>query len=109
LHLYSKANVCNPEIFFSGRIRPPLTYSFRINDSMFYVYILLSKKDNNRYIGFTEDLARRLNEHNSGLVKSTSNRRPLELIYYEECDTKLEAMNQEKDIKSKKGKFKIPH
>ena len=66
---------------------------------MFYVYILRSEKDKKRYIGFTKNLDRRLIEHNSGLVKSTKNRRPLTLIYVEEYSSKTEAMNREKEIK----------
>jgi putative endonuclease len=53
---------------------------------MFFVYILISKKDNKRYIGMTSDLNRRLFEHNTGLVKSTKNRTPLELVYFEKSD-----------------------
>ena len=75
---------------------------------MFYVYILLSEKDNKRYIGCTENLDRRLAEHNSGLVKSTKNRRPLKLIYFEEYESKSDARKREKEIKAKKGKFNIP-
>ena len=76
---------------------------------MFYVYILQSEKDQKRYIGFTTNFERRLSEHNSGLVKSTKNRRPLKIIYLEEFESKDEAMNREKEIKAKKGKFIIPH
>jgi len=75
---------------------------------MFYVYILQSEKDQKRYIGFTTNFERRLSEHNSGLVKSTKNRRPLKIIYLEEFESKDEAMNREKEIKAKKGKFIIP-
>ncbi|MFZ2521883.1 MAG: GIY-YIG nuclease family protein [Minisyncoccia bacterium] len=50
---------------------------------MFYVYILKSEKDNNLYTGYTNDLKRRLIEHNSGKSKSTKSRKPFELIYYE--------------------------
>ena len=49
---------------------------------LYYVYILQSQKDNNFYTGYTKDLKKRLKEHKSGDVKSTRNRRPLELIYY---------------------------
>jgi len=76
---------------------------------MFYVYILRSEKDKKRYIGFTKNLDRRLIEHNSGLVKSTKNRRPLTLIYIEEYSSKTESMNREKEIKANKGKFIIPN
>jgi putative endonuclease len=74
---------------------------------MYFVYILQRDKDSKRYIGFTENLGRRLIEHNSGLVKSTQNRKPLKLLYFEEFENKADAMNREKEIKSKKGKFRI--
>jgi putative endonuclease len=74
---------------------------------MFTVYILLSEKDNKRYIGFTDNLYRRIAEHNAGKVKSTRFRRPLKLIYSETYPNKSDAMRREKEIKSKKGKFTI--
>jgi len=77
---------------------------------MYYTYVLISIKDNKRYFGFTENIERRLIEHNSGLVKSTKNRRPLRVIHIEEFETKEEAMRREKELKKKKGKdvYKIP-
>src|SRR3989338_2935618 len=48
------------------------------------VYILKSLIDNKRYIGSTNDLPRRLIQHNSGQVTSTKNRRPLVVIYTED-------------------------
>ena len=71
---------------------------------MYYVYILLSIKDNRRYFGFTNNIERRLFEHNNGLVKSTRNRRPLRIIHTETFTTKEEAMKREKELKKKKGK-----
>jgi len=71
---------------------------------MYYVYILLSERDQKRYMGFTQDLGRRIVEHNSGLVKSTKNRIPLKLIYFERFENKVEAMNREKFFKSGKGR-----
>jgi putative endonuclease len=50
---------------------------------MYYVYVLKSKKDGKLYIGLTNDLKKRLREHNKGLTLSTRYRRPLSLIYYE--------------------------
>jgi putative endonuclease len=76
---------------------------------MYFVYILQSEKDKKRYIGFTENLDRRIIEHNSGLVKSTRNRKPMKLIYFEEFKNKVDAMKREKEIKAKKGKFIIPY
>ena len=71
---------------------------------MYWVYILKSLKDSKRYIGFTNDLTRRINEHNSGLVKSTKNRKPLILIHTEEYSTKEEAAERERFYKSGKGR-----
>jgi putative endonuclease len=70
----------------------------------YIVYILKSKKDGKRYIGFTEDLERRLFEHKSGLVISTKYRRLLTLIYHEEFETKSEAMAREKYFKTGFGR-----
>lgn len=71
---------------------------------MYFVYVLRSKKDNKRYIGFTENLERRLSEHVNGLVKSTRNRRPIELLFFENYETKKEAMEREEFLKSGYGR-----
>jgi len=71
---------------------------------MFTVYILISLKDQKRYIGLTENLERRIYEHNSGLVKSTRNRRPLKLIHTGKFETKKEAESKEKFYKTGKGR-----
>jgi putative endonuclease len=71
---------------------------------MYFVYVLKSKVDNKRYIGFTDNLERRLSEHNSGKVVSTRNRKPLELIYTEQFENKSEAMNREIFFKSHPGR-----
>ena len=70
----------------------------------YFVYVLKSLKDHRRYIGFTDNLERRLSEHNSGFVKSTRNRKPLELIHFEEFETKSEAMAREKFFKTGFGR-----
>lgn len=62
----------------------------------YYVYILQSEKDGLHYIGFTNNLKNRLNQHNNGEVESTKNRRPLKLIYYEYCVNKKDAIHREK-------------
>lgn len=67
---------------------------------MFYVYVLQSKKDKKLYIGFTPDLRSRLQEHNGGRVKSTSYKRPLELIYYEAYKDEGIARRRERRLKS---------
>jgi putative endonuclease len=58
----------------------------------YYAYVLLSKKDNKLYVGYTDNIKRRILEHNRGNVNSTKNRRPLEIIYFEGCKNKLIAI-----------------
>ena len=69
---------------------------------MYYVYILQSEKDKRYYIGQTKDIKKRFARHMKGEVISTRNRRPLKIVYSEECSSRREAMNREKYIKSLK-------
>jgi putative endonuclease len=71
---------------------------------MFYVYVLESLKDEKFYTGFTEDIKRRIDEHNSGENISTARRRPLKLVYYEAFCDKNDALRRERYFKSTKGK-----
>ncbi len=66
---------------------------------MFYVYILQSKKDGNLYLGSTNDLKRRIVEHNKGLNFSTKLRTPLELVYYEAYKSEEDAREREHNLK----------
>ena len=66
---------------------------------MFYVYVLKSEKNNNIYIGYTEDLRKRLKEHNNKENKSTKNKTPFELIYYESYKSKSDAKYRENNLK----------
>jgi len=69
-----------------------------------YVYFLRSSKDGNFYIGCTSlDPKVRLDVHNSGTVRSTKSRRPLELIHFEKFTNKSEAFKREFYLKSPKG------
>jgi len=61
-------------------------------------------KDKRFYTGSTRNLRKRLEEHNTGKVFSTKNRRPFELIYYEACLNEQDARNREKYLKSGMGK-----
>ena len=56
-----------------------------------YVYILRSVKDKKLYTGYTKNLKLRFKQHQKGLIVSTKNRRPLELIYYEACLSQKDA------------------
>ncbi len=71
---------------------------------MHYVYVLISDKDSRFYTGFTNDLKRRVAEHNAGKVRSTSQRMPLTLVYYEACLSQEDAIHREKYLKTTFGK-----
>ncbi|MFQ3675019.1 MAG: GIY-YIG nuclease family protein [Endomicrobiia bacterium] len=72
---------------------------------MFYVYLLKSKKDGNLYIGSTNDLRKRFQEHNRGFVFSTKFRRPFELIYYEAYKCEKDARRRESNLKLRSRSF----
>jgi len=68
-------------------------------DMMNYIYFLRCK-DNSLYTGWTNNLEKRIQAHNSGKgAKYTKCRLPVELVYYEEFCTKEDAMKREYAIK----------
>ena len=72
-----------------------------------YTYIVKCS-DETLYTGWTNNLKKRLEAHNSGKgAKYTKNRRPVELVYFEEYDTKQEAMKREYAIKQLTRKEKL--
>ena len=71
----------------------------------YYVYVLKSLKDSKFYIGYTENLKLRFEEHQKGRVVSTRDRRPLKLIYYEACLNQKDARHREKYFKTHFGKM----
>lgn len=75
-----------------------------VGNAMYYVYVLLSEKDNNFYIGFSENVEQRLDEHNAGKNASTRSRRPFKLIYCEGHTSKSDALRREGYFKTSKGK-----
>lgn len=70
----------------------------------FYVYVLKSKFKDYFYVGFSEDLRRRIKEHNNGESQSTKWYRPLDLIHYEAYRNKKDALRREKYLKTNQGK-----
>jgi len=70
---------------------------------MYYVYVLKSKKDGKYYTGYTENLERRIQEHNRGKSRSVKGRGPFEVVWVERYDSKSEAMRRERVIKKYKG------
>lgn len=71
---------------------------------MFYTYIIKSVKDGKIYVGHTKNLINRMDEHNSGKVKSTKNRAPFKLLYYEACNVLMDAVMREKKLKTGFGR-----
>jgi putative endonuclease len=71
---------------------------------MYIVYALQSGKDGRIYVGLTNNLSQRLGYHNSGRVFSTKGYRPWRLFYTEHFETRVEARNREKKLKSGYGK-----
>ena len=69
---------------------------------MNYTYIVRSR-DGTLYTGWTNNLEKRIEAHNSGKgARYTKSRRPVKLVYYEEFETKEEAMSREYAIKHMK-------
>jgi putative endonuclease len=67
----------------------------------FYVYIAVSDRDGSLYTGQCGNLAERLRRHNSGLVKATKGKAPYRLGYFEEYETRAEAMWREWQLKKR--------
>ena len=71
---------------------------------MHYVYILKTEYNYELYVGCTNDLQRRVIEHNSGNVESTKRKIPFVLIHYEAFLDKRDAFERERFLKSGWGK-----
>ncbi len=69
----------------------------------FYVYVLRNG-DGKRYVGFTTDLRRRLEEHNAGQNLSTKPYRPWTLIFYEAFLSEADAKRRERYLKTTQGR-----
>jgi Predicted endonuclease containing a URI domain len=68
------------------------------------IYAIKSLIDNRLYVGMTQNLDRRLIEHNQGRTKSTKGYRPWVLIFKEEAEDRIKARKLEKYYKSGCGK-----
>lgn len=68
---------------------------------MYYCY-LVRCSDNSLYCGSTNDLEKRIANHNTTSkagAKYTRSRKPVKLVYYETCGSKQEALKREIEIK----------
>ena len=72
--------------------------------TLYWIYVLESKVDDNKYVGYTSNINQRLKEHADGKVLSTKNRRPFKLIYIEGCLNRSDATRREKYLKTTDGR-----
>jgi len=72
---------------------------------MHHVYVIKSIVDKKLYIGSTNNVKRRLQEHNDGFSQSTKHRRPFILVYCESYLSKKDALAREKKLKYFKNSY----
>ena len=74
----------------------------------YYVYILASKRNGTLYVGFTNDLLRRVYEHKNDFVKGFTKKYGVhKLVYFEQCESYDSALSREKQIKEWQRKWKL--
>ncbi|MBN2273652.1 MAG: GIY-YIG nuclease family protein [Bacteroidales bacterium] len=74
---------------------------------MFYVYAISSTTHNYIYVGITDNLLRRVDQHQKGYNRTTKPYRPFILIYFEKADDRKHARSREKHFKTAAGKRKL--
>ena len=74
---------------------------------MYYVYVLVSEKTGRFYVGSTDNVDRRLFQHNAGYSKSTLHEVPWRLVQVESFTTRAEAVNRERYYKTGKGREEL--
>ena len=74
---------------------------------MQYVYVLKSKKDDNLYVGCTNNLQKRITLHNKGQVESTHLRNPFKLLFYEAFVDSTDAFEREQWLKTGWGRNQL--
>lgn len=72
--------------------------------AMCYVYVIKSKIADFYYKGCCQDIEARLKQHNAGMTISNRPYAPFDIVYFERCDTKEEALAKEKYWKSAAGR-----
>ena len=73
---------------------------------MYYFYVLQSKVDNSLYFGSTDNLKKRLKEHNDGKSKYTKNKIPWDLVYYEAYLELKQARYREWKVKNSANEYR---
>tara|TARA_R100000353_G_C6354917_1_gene154391 strand:- start:195 stop:446 length:252 start_codon:yes stop_codon:yes gene_type:complete len=74
---------------------------------MFFVYAISSLYRNYIYVGMTDNLERRVQQHNDGKEKTTKPYLPYILLYSESIDNRIDARTREKYWKSGTGKRQL--
>ena len=69
----------------------------------YYVYVLESARDGKRYIGYTANLRRRIEEHYKGRSLATKPRLPFKFVYFEGCLNQQDAKRRENYLKTTQG------
>lgn len=70
---------------------------------MYYVYILKSQKNQRRYTGSTDNLSKRLSEHNAGKSGYDKLNKPFALLHSENFQTRSEVVSRERYLKTGRG------
>jgi len=77
-------------------------------ERQYFVYLLTNEGNGVLYVGMTNDLLRRIDEHRRGLTPGfTSRYRLRKLVYYEMHSTALDAITREKQLKAGSRKKKL--
>ena len=71
---------------------------------MWIVCILRSERDGSFYTGYSEDVLRRLRQHNNGESYYTKRKMPWSVVYAEKFELKGEAIKRERFLKKQKNK-----
>ena len=70
----------------------------------FHFTYVLRCHDGEWYVGLTDNLTRRMEQHAAGRVPATAHRLPVELIYYEACRSRTAAAEREQQLKTGFGR-----
>jgi len=84
--------------------RPEASGASGVQITMYFVYIIQSKKTKKYYIGTSNDPNSRINEHNGGATTYTKSGIPWILIKIMPCKNKTDALKLEKFIKKQKSR-----
>lgn len=74
----------------------------------YYVYILASKRNGTIYIGYTDNLIRRVYEHKNNIIKGFTEKYSVHtLVHHERTESVISAMKREKQLKNWRRQWKV--